>query len=302
MQIRALLTFVELARSASIREAARRANTVPMAISRQIDHLEHFFRTELIDRTASGIRLTDAGRVLAERAQRLVTEIGSIRAEIDDLRGLKRGHVSVVAGGAVVAGLLVPVLCELNLRYPGLRFLVRTASTPAVVAAIENGTADVGITLFSPATANDMICHRVRIDHAVIVSPEHTLSSLEAATLKQVSEHPMALPDGTFGVRQDLDRVARSMSIRLDPVFTTGALDVQKELALRGAAALILPPLCCGPEIAANQLKAIPLAACSTITTSLDLYRTPDRPMPFAAQALLDAVTDYMTRLQTSCA
>ncbi len=302
MQIRALLTFVELARSASIREAARRANTVPMAISRQIDHLEHFFRTELIDRTASGIRLTDAGSVLAERAQRLVAEIGCIRAEIDDLRGLKRGHVSVMAGGAVVAGLLVPVLCDLNLRYPGLRFLVRTASTPAVVAAIENGTADVGITLFSPATANDMICHRVRIDHAVIVSPEHTLSSLKEATLKQVSDHPMALPDETFGVRQDLDRVARNMSIRLDPVFTTGALDVQKELAMRGAAALILPPLCCRSEIAANQLKAIPLAVCSTITTSLDLYRTPDRPLPFAAQTLLGAVADYMTKLQSPCA
>ena len=300
MQIRALQTFAEIARSASIRQAARRANTVPMAISRQIDHLEYFFQAELIDRAASGIRLTDAGRILAERAQRLVAEISCIRAEIDDLRGLKRGHVSVIAGGAVVAGLLVPVLCDLNLRYPGLRFLVETASTRAVVAAIENGTADVGVTLFSPATAHNLICHQARIDHAVIVSPKHALSSLKEATLKQVSEHPMALPDGTFGVRQDLDRVARSTSIRLDPVFTTGALDVQKELAVRGAAALILPPLCCRAEIAANQLKAIPLAACSTITTSLDLYRMPNRPTPFAAQALLDAVADYMTTLHSS--
>ena len=297
MQIRALQTFAELARSTSIRQAARRANTVPMAISRQIDHLEYFFRAELIDRAASGIRLTDAGRILAERAERLVAEIGRIRSEIDDLRGLKRGHVSVVAGGAVVAGLLVPVLCDLAVQYPGLRFTIRTASTRAVVAAIEDGTADVGITLFSPSTANELICHRVRVDHAVIVSPTHRLASLGEVSLRQVCEHPMALPDESFGVRQDLDRVARGASLRLDPVFTTGALDVQKELAARGAAALILPPLCCRSEIAANQLKAIPLSACSAVTTSLDLYRMPNRPTPFAAQALLDAVAGYMTKL-----
>ncbi|NVN31350.1 LysR family transcriptional regulator, partial [Endobacter medicaginis] len=96
------------------------------------------------------------------------------------------------------------------------------------------------------------------------------------------------------GARQDLDRIARAASRRLDPVFITGSLDMQKALALRGAAVLILPPLCCADEIEAGRLVAVALAEDSLIETSLVICRAPDRVLPHAAEAVIAELERFL--------
>ncbi len=294
MQIRALRSFVLLVESSSIRQAAQRQGSTSTAISRQIDHLEYHFRAELIDRSASGIRLTEAGRLLASHARRILAEFDATQAAIDDLRGLERGHVAIYAGGATVAGLLAPVLRSLHARYPRLRFSITVASTPDVFTALADGEADLGLTLFSPETATSMVWHRTCIEHALIAAPEHPAASLTSVSLRDLAQLPLAIPDNSFGLRRDLDRLARAASVRLDPVFVTGSLDTQKELAIQGAAVLILPPLCCQREIEIGNLVAVSLDAKSRLATTLDLCRDPNRALSFAAGALLDALCDAL--------
>ncbi len=295
MNIRAMQVFVELAASASIRQAAQRLSLSPTAITRQIDGLEYYFRARLVDRGAGGIELTEAGRLLAERARSIVNDAETTRALIDDLRGLQRGQVTIRAAGSVVAGLVAPVLCELHIRYPGLRFHVDVARAGEVLSAVGSGDADIGVTIFSPDSARSMISSSYLISHAVIVGPAHPLASLPSISMKTLAGQPIAMPDASYGVRQSLQRSARAANVRLDPVFVTGSLDMQKELAARGAAVLVLPPLCCRREIDAGLLVAIPLAPDSMIYTSLDLCRAPDRTLSFAAQTVLDALVRTIT-------
>jgi DNA-binding transcriptional LysR family regulator len=293
MQVRALEVFVELARSASIRQAAHRLNLAPTAISRHIDQLEYYFRAKLIDRTPGGIVLTEAGRVLAQQAQGLVSEAENTRTLIDDLRGLQRGQATISASGAVVSGLVAPALCRIHATHPRLRFHVDVASAGEVYAAVAEGVADLGITIFPPqddGRAKIAICHSSQMRHAMIVSPGHPLARLACVSMKTLCSQALAIPDTAFGVRRKLERMAKAACVRLDPVFVTGSLDLQKELAIRGAAALVLPPLCCAREIASGLLVAVDLAEDSAIETALELCRTPDRTLTFAAQTLLSEI------------
>jgi DNA-binding transcriptional LysR family regulator len=293
MQVRALEIFVELARASSIRQAAQRLNLAPTAVTRHLDQLEYYFKARLIDRTQCGIVLTEAGRLLAERAQGLMSEAEATRTLIDDLRGLQRGQASIRAAGALVTGLLAPVLCDLHARYPGLRFRVDVASARDVFAAVADGLADLGVTIFPPEADGQgrvLVCHSSVVSHAVIVSPSHALARLASVSMKLLASQPLAIPDAAFGVRQKLERIARGAGLRLDPVFVTGSLDLQKDLAMRGAAALVLPPLCCAREIASGLLVAVPLADDSAIETSLDMCRAAERSLTFAAQTLLGAL------------
>ncbi len=287
MQVRALQLFVEVARSESIRQAAQRLNMLPTALTRQIDSLEYFFRAELLDRGAAGIRLTEAGRLLAERATMIASDIDLTRALIDDLRRLDRGHVAILAGGAVVGGLLAPVLAALHRRHPALRFSISVTSAAEVIAGVADGSAALGVTIFSPDSAGALIHRRFAIEHAIIVGAGHAFAAAPEVSLRMLAGASLALPDTGFGARQDLDRMARAASLRLDPVFVTGSLDMQKALALRGVAALVLPPLCCRDEIEAGRLVAVRMAADSAIRTTLDLCRAPNRSLPFAAQTVL---------------
>jgi DNA-binding transcriptional LysR family regulator len=299
MQVRALEVFVELARAASIRQAAQRLNLAPTAVTRHIDQLEYYFKAKLIDRTQGGIVLTEAGRLLAQRAQGLMTEAEATRTLIDDLRGLQRGQATIRAAGAVVSGLLAPVLCDMHARYPGLRFRVDVASARDVFAGVADGLADFGVTIFPPEADGQgrvLVCHRSVVSHAVIVSPGHAFSRLDSVSMKLLCSQPLTIPDASFGVRQKLDRIARAAGLRLDPVFVTGSLDLQKELAMRGAAALVLPPLCCAREIASGLLVAVPLADDSAIETSLEICRASDRTLTFAAQTLLGVLVERLEK------
>lgn len=294
MQVRALQLFVELARSDSIRQAAQQLKLTPTALSRQIDHLEYHFRAELIDRSAGGIRLTEAGHLLVEQARSIVNDVAATRALIDDLRGLRRGEVRVRAGGAVVAGLLAPVLCDLHALHPDLRFAIEVGSAGDVFASVSEGLADVGVTIFSPPSSKVQVWRSRQIEHAVIVSPAHPIAGMAHVAMKTLASHPLAIPAMSFGLRQDLERLARAASVRLDPVFVTGSLDMQKELAIRGAAALVLPPLCCRRELETGLLMAIPLGQDSLVATSLDVCTGLGRTLPFAAKALLDVIDRYL--------
>jgi DNA-binding transcriptional LysR family regulator len=294
MHVRALQVFVELAQSDSIRQAAQRLNITPTAVSRQIDQLEHFFRTELVDRSSAGIRLTEAGRLLVERARLIANEIQITEALLDDLRGLQRGRATIRAGGAVVAGWLAPVIRHLHDDYPGLRFHVDVANAADVFSGVNDGLADLGVTIFSPEDNGAMICHSRPVSHAVIVGATHPFASLTFISMAELARVSLAIPDGSFGVRRNLERIARAAGVQLDPIFETGSLDLQKELAILGSTALILPPLCCRREIASGLLVAVPLTDDSRIETSLDICRAPNRALPFAAQKLLKSLTSYI--------
>jgi DNA-binding transcriptional LysR family regulator len=294
MHVQALTILVELARSDSIRQAAHRLKITPTAVSRQIDQLEHFFRAELIDRTSSGIQLTEAGRLLAERAQFITNEIQVTQALVDDLRGLQRGCATVRAGGAVVAGLLVPVVHDLHNRYPGLKFHIDVSNAGDVFSGVNDGVADLGVTIFLPESNKLMICHRQPVTHAAIVCPTHPFAALASISMKELAGVSLAIPDTTFGVRQNLERIARNSGVVLSPTFETGSLDMQKELAILGSTVLILPPLCCRREIASGLLVAVPLAVDSRIETTLDICRASNRALPFAAQTLLKSLIAYM--------
>jgi len=294
MQVRALELFVTLSACASLRQAAQKLGMTPTALGRQLDSLEYYFGMELIDRSASGVRLTEAGAVLAQRASATVNDLRTTRALLDDLRGLQRGCVTVQAAGAMLAEFLVPVVCELHQRYPGIRFHIRESRVSDLFSALSDLSADIAVSIFTPDTARSFVTWQCDVGHAVIVSPDHALAGHDVVTMEVLARQALAVPDDTYGVRRRLEQAAARAQVALDPVFVTGSLVAQKELAIRGMAALVLPPVCCRREIASGLLVAVPLEAGAAISTAIDLCALPGRRLPFAAQALGEGLRRFL--------
>ncbi|KIZ46209.1 LysR family transcriptional regulator, partial [Rhodopseudomonas palustris] len=95
MRFLALRYFNEVAKLGSIRKAADRLHVAPSAVSRQIAQLEHELDAVLFERSKMGVQLTSAGEVLARQSNRIFRDLERARTEIDDLRGLRRGEVSL---------------------------------------------------------------------------------------------------------------------------------------------------------------------------------------------------------------
>jgi len=294
MQIRALIYFDELVKTNSMRQAAENLNVAPTAISRQIENLEYHFGTQLVERSARGIKLTAAGELLAERAGRTLRELDHVYQLIEDLKGLQRGTVSIYANGASVANILAPALAEFSLRYPRLRFEVTITSARGAIEAVNNAEADIAVTLFAPPLSGTKVRLRSELVYDVIAASSHPFADAKEITLAEIAAHALAVPDRSFGARQAFDALFEQEGLTLDPVFETGSLEMQKELVLRGAAITMLPALTVRREIEAGQLVARPVAGGKGVRTPVDLCVAPDRQLSFAAGKLLDFIERFM--------
>lgn len=294
MQLRALMYFDELVRTNSMRAAAENMGVAATAVSRQIENLEHYFGTPLVERNNRGIRLTAAGELLAARAGKTLRELEHVHQLIDDLQGLQRGKVVIYANGATVANLLAPVLAEFSLKYPKLRFEVAITSAREAVEALASAEADVVVALFAPKISGLKVRFRSELTYDVILSADHPAAGAKEFTLRDLVQMPLALPDKSFSARQAFEDVFSKAGLELDPVFVTGALEMLKELVLRRSAVTLLPALSVKREIDAGQLVAVPIGGAKAVKTPMELCVAPDRQLSFAAGKLVDFIEAFM--------
>src|ERR1700683_574141 len=102
-----LLTYVDaVARHGSIRKAADALNVASSALNRQILDLAWDLGSALIELLARGFRLTAAGEVFLAYARQAMSELKAVESQVEQLRGMVRGQVSVAAGESVAGEFL----------------------------------------------------------------------------------------------------------------------------------------------------------------------------------------------------
>ncbi|KQT85756.1 LysR family transcriptional regulator [Aurantimonas sp. Leaf443] len=287
MQIRALVYFNELARCRSMRQAAERLNVAPTAISRQVENLEHQFGTPLVERGARGIRLTAAGELLADRLSRTLRDLEQVNDLIDDLKGLRRGKVAIVTNGALTSGILAPALAAFSADYPSISFRIAISSARAAIDLLAGAEADLALTIFTPPHPDVAMRFSGDVVHAAVVAPGHPLAARPHVTMAEIAAFPLAIPEESFGARLALEETAAQAGVELQRLFVTNSLEMQKELARRGAAVLILPALAVAREIALGELTSVPIRGGWQIRTRLVLSVARGRPLSFAASKLV---------------
>ena len=120
MELRQLRYVEAVARHRHFTRAAEELHVAQSALSHQIRRLEAELGTELFERTSRTVIVTEAGEAVADRARSILAGVAGVREEVDQLRGLVRGRVSV--GATLPAGELdVPrLLVSFSEAFPGI--------------------------------------------------------------------------------------------------------------------------------------------------------------------------------------
>src|SRR5437763_11891009 len=95
MELRQLRYAEAVARHRHFTRAAEELHVAQSALSHQIKRLEAELGTELFERTSRRVAPTEAGEAVAARARRVLAEVDGARDEIDELRGVIRGRLSI---------------------------------------------------------------------------------------------------------------------------------------------------------------------------------------------------------------
>jgi len=283
--------FNAVAKLGSIRKAADRLHVAPSALSRQIAQLEHELDTVLFERSKSGVRLTAAGEVLARHSHRIFRDIDRARSGIDDLRGLRRGEVSLWVIEGFVRGVLPDILADFQKRYPAVAFKVQTASTDQIVEALLEDQADIGITFNAAARAEIETIAEFPEPISCLVTPEHHYADRKALSLEEICKEPLALPDQSFGLRQSFERTVTRRKIVPKVILTTNSLELTITMAATGQFIAFKPALTVVSELTSGRLRAIPVtdSEFALAKSSISVHR--DRPLSHAAQEFLKLLT-----------
>ncbi|MCB1549921.1 MAG: LysR family transcriptional regulator, partial [Hyphomicrobiaceae bacterium] len=97
MHAAVLRYFAAVARAGSIRKASEELHVATSAVSRQIQKLEDELGTPLFERLPKGLKLTRAGSLVLRHAELTLEEFDLLKGELGSLKGIKTGHVRIVA-------------------------------------------------------------------------------------------------------------------------------------------------------------------------------------------------------------
>jgi len=296
LHLSALQYFKEVIRCGSIRQAAERNNITPSALSRQIQKLERSYGAPLIERLASGVRLTAAGEIFLRHTASIVRDLDYVRTLIDDLRGLRRGEVAIWAVEGVVAELLAPAIARFSARYPDIIFNITVTDSQQIQLALMRDEADIGLTFNGMERAEVQNVATVNLPQHAIVAPSHPLAGRSSLKLRDVEKYTVALQEKTFGVRRLVDQAMRASNVTLRHVMTTNSIEMSKALARTGAAVTFLHTAAVSAECRAGHLRAIPMDDRILSSGRMELCVHRDRVGSFASTSFLKEMKETLSK------
>ncbi len=247
---RFLRYFMAVGRLGSIRRAADELNVSASAIDRQILNVEAQLGVPLFERLSSGLRLTAAGEIMMAAGGRWQKNMADVRAQIEDLRGLKRGHVEVAVIDALAKGYVPSVIRAIQHRYPGITIDVRVLKNDAVRRAIQNGEVDFGI-LFEPNSYRELTVRAfVDVVLGFVTPPGHPLSRSREARFSVCDGLPVILPAPPLAVCEQIAVLEGTTGIALNRSASSDNIQMVTSLVLSGMGIGILTSLDVATEVA----------------------------------------------------
>jgi len=203
--LRQLRVFQSVARTRNFSRSGEAIGLTQPAVSRAIGELEHAIGLRLLDRTTREVALTEAGRSLAARLDRVLDELD---ATLDDVAGLADadgGKVRVASSPTLSAYLMPECIAACARAAPRVRFLLLDRIQQDVLASVRGGEVDFGVVV-EPPEVDDLHCEDILRDPFVLVTPErHRFARAASVRWKALDGESLVLLDNASGSRRYVD-------------------------------------------------------------------------------------------------
>lgn len=144
-----------IAEHGSITAAADVLGYSQPAISQHLKRLEARIGMPAVERIGRGVRLTEAGLVLARHALPVISALDAAAGELAELTGLRSGRVRLAAFPSASPTIVPRLLASMSARHPGINISYIEAEPPEAVAAVREGRADLALTFSYPGDRGD---------------------------------------------------------------------------------------------------------------------------------------------------
>ncbi|MBN3825098.1 LysR family transcriptional regulator [Burkholderia sp. Ac-20384] len=267
-----LASFASAARHGSFAAAARELGVTPSTVAKSISRLEADLGVSLFTRSTRSVRLTEEGTWLFKRCSTIFDEIETIESALRSMRKSPVGKLRIDAPIVYGRQFIVPVLAEMQFRYPALEIDLHLSDE--IIDIVSEGF-DAAVRI---GTLKDSSLIAIEIDRQQLItcaSPAYLARHSTPATIDDLAAHSclaFALP--STGRPRPWSFIHDNQAVELEIAGRTRANEGEalRDTALLGVGVAQLPDYMVRAQIASGQLVEI-----------LPNYRSP--PMPISVIA-----------------
>ncbi|HEU5296597.1 MAG TPA: LysR substrate-binding domain-containing protein [Burkholderiaceae bacterium] len=255
-----LSLFMQVARTGSISRGAELAHLAIGAASKRISDLEDAVGAGLFERHSRGVTLTLAGQALYRHAQRILSDVDQLAADLSDHASGIVGIVRLVANTSAVTQFLPGDLAGFIATHPGIRIDMDELNSREVVLAVVDGRADIGI--FAERTPNfGLETVPYRRDRLVLVVPlSHPLAQTAGSApieFAAATEFDFVSLTEETSLAQRLAQATTNLGRRLRVRIHVRSFDAMCQMVAAGLGIAVLPDAAVQPHLRSMGLKKI---------------------------------------------
>src|SRR6202030_1712056 len=189
------------------------------AASTRIRNMEAALGTPLLHRGSQGVQPTPAGRTLVHHARLLLQQAERMHAELAQYAEGIKGQVRLLSNTNALTEFLPEPLSDFLAAHPQVNIDLEERLSDEIVAAVADGTADIGIVAATVEVAGletlPFRTHRF----VLVVAPKHPLAAVEHIPFGEVLDFDFVGLDRTSALQRFLsdkaERIGRRLKLRV---------------------------------------------------------------------------------------
>ena len=243
MDLRQLKYLVALAEERHFTRAAAREHIAQPALSQQIKRLEEEVGLTLVERSTRQVTITDAGELLVARGRRILAEVEAARAELESLKGVESGRVTVGTMhtmGPVDVSLVLAIFHE---RHPAVELTVREQSSEELAAMLRDDELDLAfLSVTEQLESEGLGLHQLVSEELVAVLPaDHRYARRRRLPMAELEDEEFISFREGARLRELLEAAGRHAGFRPKIKLESNESGRIRRLVARGMGVAILP-------------------------------------------------------------
>jgi len=253
MNLRQLTYFQRVIEAGNMTAAAEQLHLAQPALGAQIRQLEKELNVALILRHSRGVSPTEAGRLLYERAKKVLREVEDIRAEVQSLGAGKKDSIVLGLSPSIMLLIGAEVLVEAKREMPGVFLSLSEERSNVLSEALERDQLDVILAYNIGARPGFERQAILEEDFIFVTSPDNAPSA-PTVSLAEALEAELVIGGERGLIRSIVEAEAQRLSLKLRVAFEVHSINSMKSLIARGVGASVMPYSLAAEELRAGKL------------------------------------------------
>ena len=252
--------FLAVVDEGTFTRAAQRLNRTQPAISQSIRRLEEEIGAPLFARDLHEVSLTEAGRVLADYARRLIGMRNEALRQVSEIRTLNAGHLTIAAHESAAVYLLPAPLRTYLKGFPNIKVGIQRSRLAEIPRMVMDRDVDIGFVKDEPAF-HELQWTEVYSDEMVLVgSPKHPLALRSNVTLRDLGSEQFVLHHQCSVTIDRILQLFEQHGTRCRVVAELWSFENVKNFVREEVGLAIVPGITVRQELADGVLVRIPVA------------------------------------------